>query len=66
MGFVDYVNRVRIDHACAWLKRGYYKIYEISEKVGFNDTKYFTKLFKKLTGSTPKKYAQNLSEADKI
>ncbi|MCR5218271.1 response regulator [Treponema sp.] len=58
MGFVDYVNKVRIEKACLYLKHGYYKVYEISEKVGFNDTKYFTKLFKKITGSTPKKYMQ--------
>ncbi len=61
-GFVDYVNKVRINQACAWLKRGYYKIYEVAEKVGFNDTKYFTKLFKKITGTTPKKFAQNQGE----
>lgn len=58
MGFVDYVNKVRIEKACLYLKQGYYKVYEISEKVGFNDTKYFTKLFKKITGSTPKKFMQ--------
>lgn len=58
MGFVDYVNKVRIEKACLYLKHGYYKVYEISEKVGFNDTKYFTKLFKKVTGVTPKKYMQ--------
>ena len=58
MGFVDYVNKVRIEKACLYLKQGYYKVYEISEKVGFNDTKYFTKLFKKITGYTPKKFMQ--------
>lgn len=60
MGFVDYVNKVRIDHACTWLKQGYYKVYEISEKVGFYDTKYFTKIFKKVTGTTPKKFMQSV------
>lgn len=59
MGFVDYVNKVRIEHACSYLKQGYYKVYEISEKVGFKDTKYFAKIFKKITGSTPKKFMQS-------
>ena len=61
MGFVDYVNKVRIEHACSYLKQGYYKVYEISEKVGFNDTKYFAKTFKKITGITPKKFMANSS-----
>lgn len=36
-----------------------YKIYEISEKVGINDTKYFSQLFKKIYGVTPDEYRKN-------
>ncbi|BBI31959.1 response regulator transcription factor [Cohnella abietis] len=32
------------------------KIYEIAERIGYNDSTYFTKLFKKLNGYTPLEY----------
>lgn len=54
--FADYLNRVRIDHACAYLRQNYLKTYEIAFKVGFRDEKYFSKVFKKLTGVSPKEY----------
>ena len=62
MVFIDYVNKIRVEHACDFLKHGYLKIYEITEKVGFNDTKYFSKIFKKVTGVSPKEYMQNNKE----
>lgn len=39
-----------------------YKIYEISDKVGINDTKYFSQLFKKVYGVTPAEYRDNRYE----
>lgn len=55
-GFVDYLNRVRIDRACCYLEQNYLKTYEIAYKVGFRDEKYFSKVFKKMKGMTPKEY----------
>lgn len=55
-GFADYLNQVRIHHACAYLKQNYLKTYEIAFKVGFRDEKYFSKVFKKLIGVSPKEY----------
>ncbi len=62
INFVDYVNNVRVKHACDYLRRGYYKVYEVSEKVGFHDTKYFAKLFKKTKGMSPKEYMLSSGE----
>ncbi len=56
IGFVEYLNRLRVDHACAYLKQGYFKTYEIAYKVGFRDDKYFTKVFKKVMGMSPSDY----------
>lgn len=54
--FVDYLNELRISHACTYLKQNYLKTYEIAYKVGFRDEKYFSKVFKKITGQSPSDY----------
>lgn len=55
-GFVDYLNELRIDHACIYLRQNYLKTYEIAYKVGFHDEKYFSKVFKKIIGQSPSEY----------
>lgn len=55
-GFVDYLNQVRIDHACIYLEQNTLKNYEIAYRVGFRDEKYFSRVFKKLKGQTPREY----------
>lgn len=57
--FVDYLNQLKINHACVYLEQNYLKVYEIAYKVGFQDEKYFTKVFKKIKGITPKEYRNN-------
>jgi len=56
MGFTEYLHQIRIEKAKQLLSQPYLKIYEISQKVGFTDDKYFYKIFKELTGLTPSKY----------
>lgn len=53
---IDYLNEVRIDHACVYLKQNYFKTYEIAYKVGYRDEKYFSKVFRKVKGMTPSEY----------
>lgn len=55
-GFVDYLNEIRIEHACTYLRQNYLKTYEIAYKVGFHDDKYFYKVFKKIMGQSPSEY----------
>ncbi|ONI44791.1 DNA-binding response regulator [Candidatus Epulonipiscioides gigas] len=59
--FVEYLNHIRIDKACAYLDQSYLKTYEIAYKVGFSDEKYFSKVFKKIKGMSPKEY-KNLNK----
>lgn len=54
--FVSIVNEVRTDEAKKLLTETNLKVYEICEEVGYNDNPYFTKTFKKYTGTTPNKY----------
>lgn len=55
-GFVDYLNEVRIEHACTYLQQNFLKTYEVAYRVGFKDEKYFSKVFKKIKGQSPSEY----------
>lgn len=52
----EYVNLVRIQRAKKLLTANDYKIYQVAEKVGFNDQQYFAKIFKKVVGCMPSEY----------
>lgn len=54
--FIDYVNEVKIDKARELLEQHSYLIYEVSDMLGFDNQYYFSKVFKKITGYTPKEY----------
>jgi two-component system response regulator YesN len=57
MTFSDYVCRIRIERAREFLKNDQAaQIQEIAEKTGFNDPNYFAKIFKKITGVSPREY----------
>jgi len=58
--FVDYINKTRISKACSYLYDASLKNYEIAYKVGFNDEKYFTKVFKKIMGVSPSQFRNSL------
>ena len=54
--FKTHLNEVRIQEAQRLLKYTDYSILEISIACGFSDQSYFTKVFRKFTGMTPKQY----------
>lgn len=53
---VEYLNRVRISNACRLLLCTEKSIAQISEEVGFKEQYYFTRVFKRLYGTTPTEY----------
>lgn len=53
MLFNEYLRKLRIDEACNLLQKDCYKVYEVAEKSGFGDVKYFMKTFKEETGLSP-------------
>ena len=59
VGFTDYINQCKIEVAQKMLAEGDYKIYEISDKLGFESAFYFSRVFKKITGVSPKNYTSN-------
>jgi YesN/AraC family two-component response regulator len=56
MTFKEHLNRVRIEEAARLLANTDYSVMEIAIACGYKDQSYFTKVFKKLTGLTPKQY----------
>lgn len=54
--FSSYIKNYRINKAKELLCGTQYKLYEISERVGYNDPKYFSKVFKEITGLLPTDY----------
>ncbi len=57
--FNNYLNTIRIDKSRILLSSDRLTIAEISGLVGFADQSYFNKVFRRLTGTTPKQYRQN-------
>ncbi len=55
--FNEYLTNYRIDIAKQMLAEGRLRVSEISEQVGYPNTKYFSMLFKKATGLSPREYA---------
>lgn len=53
---MDYLVNKRIDEAKVLLEDGSLKIKDIASVVGYEDSLYFSKVFKKFTGVSPKEY----------
>jgi two-component system, response regulator YesN len=55
-GFIEYLNKVRIEKASQLLLKDAASISEISGMVGYSDHSYFCKVFKKVNGMSPSKF----------
>ncbi|MCD8230257.1 MAG: PocR ligand-binding domain-containing protein [Clostridiales bacterium] len=56
MGIAEYVRDLRLEEAKTLLKTTNTSITEIAQRVGFEDYNYFSRVFKKETGYSAKKY----------
>lgn len=56
VSLVNYQMNIRIEKAKSFLIMTDKSILEISEAVGYEDSGYFIRVFKKITGKTPKQY----------
>ncbi|MCC0728676.1 helix-turn-helix transcriptional regulator, partial [Clostridioides sp. ZZV14-6045] len=55
-----YINILRIEESKKYLKNGNMSIADICKKVGFNNSSYFSQIFKKFNNSTPNEYRKNI------
>ena len=56
--FIDYVITLRVQKAKEMLSCTELRVYEVADQSGFNDVKYFGKLFKKISGFSPIEYRE--------
>ncbi|WP_193708208.1 helix-turn-helix domain-containing protein [Alkalibaculum sporogenes] len=49
-----FVTSIRVENSKKLLVNTDYKLWQICEKVGFSNSKYFSQVFKKIVGVSPK------------
>lgn len=60
--FHQYLDLIRLTKAKQFLKEGKWKVYQVSEKVGYTNHDYFYKKFKRNVGVSPKEYQKTYRE----
>jgi YesN/AraC family two-component response regulator len=63
--FMDYLTKIRMDHAKKLLSDLSLRIYDISELVGYKSRKHFGKVFRDMIGLTPKEYRNKIITGNK-
>ena len=63
--FTDYILELRVNKAKDLLKNTNMDILDVAASSGFENQSYFTKIFRKSTGLTPRHYRQNYLSDDK-
>ncbi|TBL81570.1 response regulator [Paenibacillus thalictri] len=61
-GFKDYVIRLRLERAKVLLQDPTLKLADVAEKIGYQDMRHFTQLFRKRFELTPTDYRQQLKQ----
>ena len=59
INFSAYLRTFRIERAKELLSGGEMLIYEVAARVGYNDSKYFCKVFREVTGVSPTQYIRS-------
>ena len=62
ISFADYVNQARIKESQYLLQTTNYSIVDIAVSVGYNNQNYFTTMFRKFSGITPKQFRMRASK----
>lgn len=62
VNYVEYITETKIAAAKDMMLRGEGRVYEISQKLGYESAFYFSKVFKKVEGISPREYMQRVGE----
>lgn len=58
--FLDFMQTAKIQQTTLYLQFTDLKVYEIAAAVGYRDAQYFSRLFKKFTGTSPEQYRNTI------
>ncbi len=58
---IEYFNHLKVQKACQYLLFTNLRIKEISQKLGIEDQYYFSRMFTKVMGTSPKKYKEKMN-----
>ena len=56
ISFMEYLHRVRVDRSCHLLQTTDMRVSRIAAEVGYEDIKYFNKIFKQHLAVTPREF----------
>jgi AraC-like DNA-binding protein len=65
MGFIDFINKKRVQYCVQKLEKGEwsnYTIEAVAHECGFNNRNSFTNAFKKFLGTSPSEFRGNLTK----
>lgn len=62
IGFSEYVTQIKVTKAKAMLLDQDLKVYEVADRLGFESAFYFSKVFKKVVGLSPREFVQQKTE----
>ena len=62
MNFVDYINEKKINRSMILLQDSTWSIDSIAHSLGFSQSSYFSKLFKRVTKLSPREYRQRIQK----
>lgn len=65
MTLTDYINLTRVRRSLKLLSDSALSMQEVAERVGFTDANYYSRIFKKIHGTTPNEYRQSVKSAKK-
>ena len=60
----EYIAQLRINSACNFLKQTTMTVKQVAEYVGYTNVIAFSRMFKKLIGSTPSEYRENIEDRE--
>lgn len=59
--FIEFLNEIRIAHACKLIAEGENHIAGIAYNCGYNSLSNFNRFFKEIKGISPKEYSKQIS-----
>ena len=62
VGIIDYLNTIRIQHACTMMQQGFTSVTDIANLCGYRDAQYFSRVFKERLKLSPRSYMQELDK----